>query len=163
MKKIISLIAAVAMMSTMFVATASAEVANATLKIVPTKLTDAEFVEIMAESIPDGYEAYTLDVSVAGLGELSVTNTGTAKRPVYSGRRINNFNLELDFDKLENVNTAYTCANETVLCETMELSSDTFDGKVYKFLFNAGSAAAAYPNTFGTTIAADADVESICN
>ena len=147
MKKLISLLATVAMVSTLFVSVVKADF-EPTVVTGKAKMTNDEFVDLIGEDIPDGYDAYLVTVSFADLGDLNCE----IKTKKHSGRKLQGFGYSMTFDDIDNVETDYVLSVDNVFGVDL---SEGFDGSKFTTIFNAGSASAAYPTTAGTISNAD--------
>jgi hypothetical protein len=147
MKKLISLLAAVAMVSTLFVSVVKADFAPTVSAVVGEKVTNADFHDYMDEDIPDGYDVYPVAVSFSDLGDL----TCSIKAKKHTGRKLQGFGVGFTFSDISKVDTDYTMVYD----DTVGVDSSGFDGSTFNVIKNAGSAPVAYPTTAGTI--ADAD------
>lgn len=146
-KRIISCLASVALLSSLCVANVSAEVEMATVTVDYVEVTKEEFEsdEFMGEALPDGYGAYLVTAGLSGIGDLNCTIS--AKK--YNGRRLSNFTLVADVDDINNVNQDYTMDWGATLTTSMGLAAGT---STYNAIFLATDAASAYPNTNGASV-----------
>jgi len=142
MKKLISLLATVAMVSTLFVSVVKADFAPTVISE-KEQLTNDAFKDLLDEDIPEGYDAYLVTVSFANLGDLDCT----IKTKKHSGRKLQGFGYALTFDDIDNVETDYVLSVDNVFGVDL---SEGFDGNTFTTIFNAGSASAAYPTSAGT-------------
>lgn len=140
MKKIISLLATVAMISTLFVSVVKADF-QPTVTTEKETLNNDDFKALTRKDIPDGYDAFLLTIGFSNLGDL---NCELSVFGEHSGRKLQGFGYSMTFDSLEHVNTTWT-RTMTSKFNGVNLSKG-FDGNTYNVIFNAGSAGDAYPN-----------------
>ena len=146
MKKIISLIATVAMMSTMLVSNASAAVdtnlpaTDGTVKIVtskPVKIDSQTYVDDVEEDVPEGYSVYEVSVGLESTGGLSRTSSKNV-----TGKLLSNFTYVLDFAGTENMQKTPALSYYETGLGYANFSSNKWDGDSYKVVMNA-----TYPTT----------------
>lgn len=127
MKKIISLVAACAMVATMFTSfvTVSADIAPTTTAVAQ-KLTNDEFKAIAESDIPEGYAVYNVTFKLANFGELTSYKEGLK----YSGRKLKsaqvsipNVSKYVDTDILLTMSNVFNAAS---VSEGVDTSIDTF-------------------------------------
>ena len=140
MKKIISLLATVAMVSTLFVSVVKADV-QPTITTTKTSLDNDAFKALTKNNIPTGYNAYLLTVDFSNLGDL---NCELSVFEEHSGRKLQGVSYTMTFNSLENVNTTWT-RTLTNKFNGATLSKG-YDGNSYRVNFSAGSASDAYPS-----------------
>lgn len=139
MKKLISLLATVAMVSSLFVSVVKADFAPV-VSTASEKLSNSDFNDLIGEDIPAGYDAYLVTVSFSNLGDLDCT----IKTKKHTGRKLQGFGYQMTFDDIDNVETDYVLSVDNIFGVDL---SEGFVGNKFTSIFNAGSAAAAYPTT----------------
>lgn len=149
MKKIISLIASVAMLATVFTSVSAAEIANnaPVTETTVTEITAEEFEnDWVGEALPDGQKAYLVEATATGLDLSSVRSGSTAAaKKKRTGVLLMMAEYELKFDSVENVAAVYGV--DGIATFTSE------EKKAYALaLFN--DAPTAYPTTTDTATAA---------
>lgn len=145
-KKIISLLASLAMISSMFVAFATgASAAAAPVFTTSVEKVDADtYAEWTGGDLAAGYEGYMVQVDLSGLEEMKVVKSGTR----FNGRRVSIFTYQLTFDSVADLDTVNTFCVDGAMT-----AGDGFDGKTYTMPFS-GDAGSAYPAA-AATIAGD--------
>lgn len=139
MKKFISLLATVAMVSSLFVSVVKADFAPV-VSTASEKLSNSDFNDLIGEDIPAGYDAYLVTVSFSSLGDLDCT----IKTKKHSGRKLQGFGYQMTFDNIDNVETDYVLSVDNIFGVDL---TEGFTGSKFTSIFSAGSAAAAYPTT----------------
>lgn len=140
MKKIISLIASIAMLATMVTSVSAAAIANNN-PVVDTsfvELTAAEFEnDWVGEALPDGQKAYLVDVNVSGL-DLEVAPAGTTNvlKKKRTGVVLMYAGYELRFDSTDNIAAVYSMDG---------IGTPSSAEKTAKALFTPGGAPTGYP------------------
>ncbi len=109
MKKIISMLAALAMIATMItsVASAAATFTPTVTSTVTGKVSAEDFYSVFEEAIPTGYTPYAIKVDLSNLGTYSMTKSANK----WTGTAMNVFEYNFTFSDadLAKINTDYTC------------------------------------------------------
>ena len=146
MKKIISLVAACAMIATMATSFVTVSAASKTIKadVAVSKMTDSDFSEIMDESIPEGKEAYKAIFGISDFGELNCTIA--AKK--HSGVKLST--AQIDIPGLgADADTYWTMSASNCFDATL---TEGFEGDNFSTMFSDAGAAVAYPLTAASGI-----------
>lgn len=151
MKKIISLVAAVAMMSTLFVASVSAESKTVTYTISdPVEITAADVKTVVDDwveneyiedqiTIPTGYKAYKFTLDMSGVGTLSK-----------SGRRLGSFQLDMKCESGEISTTQLPFAYEAKIADASYWVPGTSANGKYSIGYYASNAKSRYADSSDT-------------
>lgn len=147
MKKIISIVSAIAMVATMATSFVSVSAGSedgfvgsiATTSAVATKLTASQFKEIAEEDLAPGMVPYKVEFSLGSIGDL----TCTKKQGKYSGRKLVSAQLVIPSLK----------ANDKVNADYVWLTENAFNGIVtegfkendYTLAYAAAAVGGAYP------------------
>lgn len=135
MKKIISLLAAVSLFSTMLVANVSAAYEDVvTMDATKTSITVAEYNEATEESVDaDAYDAYKVTVKLGNIGTVNSVVSGSGPRAKYSGRQIVAVNYKITFDDTSAMNkTNYALSMDSVLYPAFgPADAQKWDGNTY--------------------------------
>lgn len=142
MKKIISLLASIAMLATMVTSVSAASLAaNApVMDTVVTELTADEYYnDWMGEELPAGQKAYLVELNLGGLDlEVKASGANAATKKKRDGVLLMYTGYALTLDKPENV-AAITAIDG--------LSSAALNGDFIQVEYGPSNAAAAYPST----------------
>ena len=135
MKKIISLLAAVSLFSTMLVANVSAAYKDVvTMDATKTSITVAEYNAATEESVDaDAYDAYKVTVKLGNIGTVNSVVSGSGSRAKYSGRQIVAVNYKITFDDTSAMNkTDYALGTDSVLYPAFgPADAQKWDGNTY--------------------------------
>jgi hypothetical protein len=150
MKKIISLLATIAMMATMVTSVSAAEIDNnaPVTETVITEITAEEFEsDWVGEALPEGQKAYLVEATATGL-DLSVVRAGStaAAKKKRTGVLLMMAEYELIFDSVDNVAAVYGV--DGIAGFTSEPK------KAYAIALGTNTITGAYPTTTDTATTA---------
>lgn len=147
MKKIISIVSAIAMVATMATSFVSVSAGSedefvgsiATTSAVATKLTASQFEEIAEEDLAAGMVPYKVEFSLGSIGDL----TCTRKQGKYSGRKLVSAQLVIPSLKAnDKVNADYVWLTENAFNSVV---TEGFKENDYTLAYAAAAVSGAYP------------------
>lgn len=151
MKKIISLLATIAMMATMVTSVSAAAIANNAPVVDTTvvELTAAEFEnDWVGEALPAGEKAYLVDINVSGLDlEMACAGKTNVLKKKRSGIGLMYAGYAINFDSTDNIGAVYTmdgiAAGSTVEKTVNSVFLATKATEAYPTVADGGAAATA--------------------
>ena len=153
MKKLISLLAVVSMISaTMSISALAAQPTDPTISIAVEPTTIEIYNEMTYETIDDAkYDAYKLLVTYSNIGTVESTVTGSGNRAKFSGRNLYSQKLALQFSSLENVRSGDDVASLGDDSITADYSYGSWDTANRKFNVSIANDR-AYPGLTNTSV-----------